>query len=73
MSMPRSFSSVTASSNSPASARDWTTNCRDIQDQFDIIHNTRDGIQRKYGRNGSDILEYLHQIGKRMRCEDFQW
>ena len=52
---------------------DWTTNCRDIQDQFDIIHNTRDGIQRKYGRNGSDILEYLHQIGKRMGCEDFQW
>ena len=51
----------------------WTTNCRDIQDQFDIIHNTRDGIQRKYGRNGSDILEYLHQIGKRMGCEDFQW
>ena len=52
---------------------DWTTNCRDIQDQFDIIHNTRDGIQRKYGRNGSDILEYLHQIGKEMGCEDFQW
>jgi len=52
---------------------DWTTNCRDIQDQFDIIHNTRDGIRRKYGRNGSDILEYLHQIGKRMGCEDFQW
>ncbi len=29
--------------------------------------------RRRFGRNGSDILEYLHQIGKRMGCEDFQW
>ena len=52
---------------------DWTTNCRDIQDQFDIIHNTRDGIRRKYGRGGVEIMEYLHQIGKEMGCKDFQY
>jgi len=51
----------------------WTTNCRDIQDQFDIIHNTRDGYIRKYGHTGVQIMEYLHQIGKEMGCEDFQY
>ena len=50
-------------------------NIADVQpkDQFDIIHNTRDGIRRKYGRGGVEIMEYLHQIGKRMGCEAFQW
>ena len=52
---------------------DWTTNCRDIQDQYDIIHNIRDALRRKYGRGGVEIMEYLHQIGKRMGCEAFQW
>ena len=51
----------------------WITNCEDIQTQFDVIYEARDGYKRRFGRNGSDILEYLHQIGKRMGCEDFQW
>jgi hypothetical protein len=50
---------------------DWTTNCRDIQDQFDIMHNTSDGIKRKYGMGSGPILTYLYAIGKRMGCEDF--
>ena len=49
----------------------WTTNCRDIQDQFDIMHNTSDGIKRKYGMGSGPILTYLYAIGKRMGCEDF--
>ena len=49
----------------------WTTNCRDIQDQFDIMHNIRDGIKRKYGMGSGPILTYLYAIGKRMGCEDF--
>jgi hypothetical protein len=52
---------------------DWITNCRDIQDQFDIIHNIRDGLRRKYGSNGYQIMDYLHQIGKEMGCEAFQY
>jgi len=51
----------------------WTTNCRDIQDQFDIMHNIRDGIRRKYGMGSGPILNYLHKIGKEMGCEDFQY
>ena len=49
----------------------WTTNCRDIQDHFDYIHNIRDGLRRKYGSNGYQIMDYLYEIGKEMGCEDF--
>ena len=52
---------------------DWTTNCRDIQEHFDYIHNIRDGLIRKYGHTGVHIMDYLHEIGKEMGCEDFQW
>ena len=51
----------------------WTTNCRDIQEHFDYIHNIRDGLIRKYGHTGVQIMDYLHQIGKEMGCEDFQY
>ena len=51
---------------------DWTTNCRDIQDQFDIMHNTSDGIKRKYGMGSGPILTYLYAIGKRMECVGFR-
>ena len=49
----------------------WTTNCRDIQDRFDYTHEIRDGLRRKYGSNGYQIMEYLYAIGKEMGCEDF--
>jgi hypothetical protein len=52
---------------------DWITNCRDIQNEFDVMHNSRDGIRRKYGHGSGPILEYLHQIGKEMGCKDFQY
>ena len=51
----------------------WITNCEDIQTQFDVIYEARDGYKRRFGRSGTEIMEYLHQIGKRMGCEDFQW
>ena len=51
----------------------WTTNCRDIQEHFDYIHNIRDGLIRKYGHTGVQIMDYLYEIGKRMGCEDFQY
>jgi hypothetical protein len=49
----------------------WTTNCIDIQEHFDYIHNIRDGLKRKYGMGSGPILSYLYPIGKRMGCEDF--
>ncbi len=54
---------------------DWTSNCKDIQEHFDYIYDIRDGLRRKYGTGGSgnQIMEYLHQIGKEMGCEGFQW
>jgi hypothetical protein len=39
----------------------------------DVIYEARDGYKRRFGRSGTEIMEYLHQIGKRMGCEDFQW
>ena len=51
----------------------WTTNCQDIQDHFDYIYEIRDGLRRKYGQGGSQIMDYLHQIGKEMGCEAFQF
>ena len=39
----------------------------------DYIHNIRDGLIRKYGHTGVHILDYLHEIGKEMGCEPFQY
>ena len=51
----------------------WITNCEDIQTHFDVVYEAREGYKRRFGHSGTEIMEYLHQIGKRMGCEDFQW
>ena len=51
----------------------WITNCEDIQTHFDVVYEAREGYRRRFGHSGTEIMEYLHQIGKRMGCEYFQW
>ncbi len=44
--------------------------CSELQEAFDWIDSARDGLKRKYGRNGVHVMQWLHDKMDRQGCYD---